>query len=30
VGFENSLWHEDGRLARDNADRVRAVMAACA
>ncbi|MGX0902661.1 3-keto-5-aminohexanoate cleavage enzyme [Roseovarius sp. MBR-79] len=22
VGFENSLWHADGRLARDNADRV--------
>lgn len=23
VGFENSLWHPDGSLARDNADRVR-------
>jgi len=22
VGFENSLWHADGRLARDNAERV--------
>ncbi|MBE0452940.1 MAG: 3-keto-5-aminohexanoate cleavage protein [Roseovarius sp.] len=30
VGFENSLWHADGRLARDNADRVRAVRAAIA
>ena len=29
VGFENSLWHADGRLARDNADRVRAVARAC-
>ncbi|MDZ7710248.1 MAG: 3-keto-5-aminohexanoate cleavage protein [Roseovarius sp.] len=29
VGFENSLWHDDGRLARDNADRVRAVALAC-
>lgn len=28
VGFENSLWHADGRVARDNADRVRAVLAA--
>jgi uncharacterized protein (DUF849 family) len=28
VGFENSLWHADGRLARDNAERVRAVRAA--
>ncbi|MBC7164974.1 MAG: 3-keto-5-aminohexanoate cleavage protein [Roseovarius sp.] len=27
VGFENSLWHADGRLARDNAERVRAVLA---
>lgn len=27
VGFENSLWHSDGSLARDNADRV-AVIAA--
>lgn len=30
VGFENSLWHADGRLARDNAERVRAVLAAIA
>jgi len=29
VGFENSLWHEDGRVARDNAERVRAVALAC-
>lgn len=29
VGFENSLWHADGRIARDNAERVRAVRAAC-
>ncbi|MBC7132989.1 MAG: 3-keto-5-aminohexanoate cleavage protein [Roseovarius sp.] len=29
VGFENSLWHADGRLARDNAERVRAVVEAC-
>jgi uncharacterized protein (DUF849 family) len=29
VGFENSLWHEDGRVARDNAERVRAVVEAC-
>jgi uncharacterized protein (DUF849 family) len=29
VGFENSLWHADGRLARDNAERVRAVAEAC-
>ncbi len=29
VGFENSLWHEDGRVARDNAERVRAVVGAC-
>lgn len=25
VGFENSLWHEDGRLAADNAERVAAI-----
>lgn len=30
VGFENSLWHADGQLARDNAERVQAVRAACA
>ncbi|HKL65828.1 MAG TPA: 3-keto-5-aminohexanoate cleavage protein [Roseovarius sp.] len=30
VGFENSLWHADGRVARDNAERVRAVAEACA
>ncbi|WP_297769170.1 3-keto-5-aminohexanoate cleavage protein [uncultured Roseovarius sp.] len=30
VGFENSLWHADGRVARDNADRVRALRFACA
>lgn len=29
VGFENSLWHADGRVARDNAERVRAVVEAC-
>lgn len=29
VGFENSLWHEDGRVARDNAERVRAVVEVC-
>jgi len=29
VGFENSLWHADGRVARDNAGRVRAVAVAC-
>jgi uncharacterized protein (DUF849 family) len=28
VGFENSLWHKDGRLAPDNAARVREVDAA--
>ena len=28
VGFENNLWHADGRLARDNAERVRAVRRA--
>lgn len=28
VGFENSLWHADGSLATDNAERVRAVTAA--
>ncbi len=26
VGFENSLWHGDGRLARDNAERVAAIV----
>lgn len=26
VGFENSLWHRDGRLAKDNAERVRALV----
>ncbi len=26
VGFENSLWHGDGRLARDNAERVEAII----
>jgi len=25
VGFENSLWHADGRLAADNAERVREI-----
>lgn len=30
VGFENALWHSDGTLARDNADRVNAVQRACA
>jgi len=29
VGFENSLWHADGRMARDNAERVRAVVEVC-
>ncbi len=29
VGFENSLWNADGRLAQDNAERVRLVRAAC-
>ena len=29
VGFENSLWHADGRVARDNAERVRAVLEVC-
>ncbi|WP_376877937.1 3-keto-5-aminohexanoate cleavage protein [Albirhodobacter sp. R86504] len=28
VGFENSLWHRDGRLAKDNAERVAEVDAA--
>jgi len=28
VGFENSLWHADGNLARDNADRVTALISA--
>lgn len=27
VGFENSLWHADGTLARDNAERVAAIAA---
>ncbi len=26
VGFENSLWHGDGRRARDNAERVEAII----
>ena len=26
VGFENSLWHGDGRRARDNAERVREIV----
>ncbi|SEO97867.1 Uncharacterized conserved protein, DUF849 family [Salinihabitans flavidus] len=30
VGFENSLWHADGSLARDNADRVTALRRALA
>lgn len=30
VGFENSLWHADGSLARDNAERVRHLRQACA
>jgi uncharacterized protein (DUF849 family) len=29
VGFENSIWHKDGSLARDNAERVRQVRLAC-
>jgi len=29
VGFENSLWHGDGRQAADNAERVRDVLRAC-
>jgi len=29
VGFENSVWHADGSLAHDNADRVRHVRQAC-
>ena len=29
VGFENSLWNADGGLARDNAERVAQVRAAC-
>ncbi|WP_411970958.1 3-keto-5-aminohexanoate cleavage protein [Mesorhizobium sp. BR1-1-2] len=28
VGFENSLWHADGSLARDNAERVAAIVEA--
>jgi uncharacterized protein (DUF849 family) len=27
VGFENSLWHADGRLASDNAERVAEIVA---
>ena len=30
VGFENSLWNADGRLAHDNTERVREVLRACA
>ncbi|MEZ5447964.1 MAG: 3-keto-5-aminohexanoate cleavage protein [Thiolinea sp.] len=26
LGFENSLWHEDGSVARDNAERVARVQ----
>jgi uncharacterized protein (DUF849 family) len=26
VGFENSLWPQDGSLAKDNAERVRAIV----
>ena len=26
VGFENSLWHSDGQLARDNAERALAML----
>jgi 3-keto-5-aminohexanoate cleavage enzyme len=26
VGFENSLWHKDGSLAKDNTERVRAIV----
>ena len=26
VGFENSLWHQDGTLAKDNTERVRALV----
>ena len=29
VGFENSLWHADGKAARDNAERVREVVEVC-
>ncbi len=29
VGFENALWNADGRIARDNAERVRQVVRAC-
>lgn len=28
VGFENSLWHHDGRLAQNNAERVSAIVQA--
>ena len=27
VGFENSLWRQDGSLAKDNAERVRDIVA---
>lgn len=27
IGFENSVWHGDGRLARDNAERVEQIVA---
>lgn len=27
IGFENSLWHSDGQLARDNAERVAQIVA---
>ncbi|WP_343712415.1 3-keto-5-aminohexanoate cleavage protein [Inquilinus sp.] len=30
VGFENSLWHADGRMARDNAERVAAIASIAA
>ena len=30
IGFENSLWHADGSLAKDNAERVTALRAAIA
>lgn len=30
IGFENGLWNRDGALARDNADRVKDLMAALA
>lgn len=28
IGFENSLWHSDGRLAKDNAERVTELLSA--